>query len=111
LPLAHDEWLALMQDSLDGLAVELGLLVATALLEDEVARLCGRRASRSVQAQYPANRQARRPGAMGLVGATETREGSLMGQESEPDPDRIRRCVGQSSVDRGRGGTSGRISH
>ena len=31
-----------MQDSLDGLAVGLGLLVSTALLGDEVARLCGR---------------------------------------------------------------------
>jgi hypothetical protein len=33
-----------------------------------------------------------------------------MGQESAPDPDRIRRCVRQSRVDRGRGGTSERIS-
>ena len=34
LPLDRDELLALMQDSLVGLAVELGLLVATALLEN-----------------------------------------------------------------------------
>jgi hypothetical protein len=39
---------------------------------------------------------------MGLVGATETQEGSLMGQESELDPERIRRCVGQSGDDRER---------
>jgi hypothetical protein len=32
-----------MQDSLEGLAVELGLLVASAILEDEVTRLCGAR--------------------------------------------------------------------
>jgi len=32
-----------MQDSLGGLAIELGLLVASAILEDEVTRLCGAR--------------------------------------------------------------------
>jgi hypothetical protein len=42
LPLDRDELLALMQDSLDGLAVGLGLLV----LEDEVTRLCGARYER-----------------------------------------------------------------
>ncbi len=43
LPLDRDGLLALMQDSLGGLAVEIGLLVASDLLEDEVARLCGAR--------------------------------------------------------------------
>ena len=43
LPLDRDELLALMQDSLESLAVELGLLVASDILEDEVARLCGAR--------------------------------------------------------------------
>jgi hypothetical protein len=43
LPLDREELLGLMQDSLEGLAVEPGLLVATAILEDEVARLCGAR--------------------------------------------------------------------
>jgi transposase-like protein len=38
--------LGLMQDSLKGLAVELGLLVASAILEDEVTRLCGARYER-----------------------------------------------------------------
>lgn len=46
MPLDRDELLALMQDSLEGLAVELGLLVASAILEDEVTRLCGRRYER-----------------------------------------------------------------
>jgi hypothetical protein len=43
LPLDRDELVALMQDSLESLAVELGLLVASDILEDEVARLCGAR--------------------------------------------------------------------
>jgi putative transposase len=42
----RDELLGLMQDSLDALAVELGLLVASAVLEDEVTRLCGTRYQR-----------------------------------------------------------------
>jgi putative transposase len=46
LPLDREELLGLMQDSLEALAVELGLLVASAILEDEVARLCGRRYQR-----------------------------------------------------------------
>ena len=46
LPLDRDELLALMQDSLETLAIELGLLVAAGLLEDEVTRLCGRRYER-----------------------------------------------------------------
>lgn len=46
VPLDRDEPLALMQDSLEALAVELGLLVASGLLEDEVTRLCGRRYER-----------------------------------------------------------------
>jgi hypothetical protein len=46
LPLDRDELLALMQDSLETLAIEMGLLVAAGLLEDEVTRLCGRRYER-----------------------------------------------------------------
>jgi putative transposase len=46
LPLDRDELLALMQDSLEALAIEVGLLVAAGLLEDEVTRLCGRRYER-----------------------------------------------------------------
>ena len=43
LPLDREELLTLMQDSLETLATELGLLVTFSLMEDEVTRLCGRR--------------------------------------------------------------------
>jgi putative transposase len=46
LPLDRDELFALMQDSLESLAIELGMLVASSLLEDEVTRLCGPRYER-----------------------------------------------------------------
>ena len=41
LSLDRDELLGLMQGSLEALILELGLLVASAILEDEVIRLCG----------------------------------------------------------------------
>jgi transposase-like protein len=44
--LDRDELLGLMRDSLEALAVELGLLLASAILEDEVTRLCGTRYQR-----------------------------------------------------------------
>ena len=46
LPLDREALLSLMQDSLESLATELGLLVAFSLMEDEVTRLCGRRYQR-----------------------------------------------------------------
>jgi hypothetical protein len=46
LPLDRDELLGLMQESLESLAIKLGMLVASSLLEDEVTRLCGRRSCR-----------------------------------------------------------------
>ena len=46
LSLDRDELLSLMQDSLESLALKLGMLIASSLLEDEVARLCGRRSER-----------------------------------------------------------------
>jgi transposase-like protein len=46
LSLDRDELLGLMQDSLESLALQLGMLVASSLLEDEVTRLCGRRHER-----------------------------------------------------------------
>jgi putative transposase len=46
LPLDREELLTLMQDSLETLATELGLMVALGLMEDEVTRLCGRRYER-----------------------------------------------------------------
>jgi putative transposase len=46
LPLDRQELLSVMQDSLETLALELGLLVACGLMEDEVTTLCGRRYDR-----------------------------------------------------------------
>ena len=46
LPLDRQELLELMQGSLESLALELGLLVASSLLEDAVTRLCGPRSER-----------------------------------------------------------------
>ena len=46
LSLDRDELLGLMQDSLESLALKLGMLVASSLLEDEVTRLCGARSER-----------------------------------------------------------------
>ena len=46
LSLDRDELLGLIQDSLESLALKLGMLVASSLLEDEVTRLCGRRHER-----------------------------------------------------------------
>jgi hypothetical protein len=46
LPLDRDELLGLLQNSLEGLAVELGQLAAAGILEDEVTRLCGVRYGR-----------------------------------------------------------------
>ena len=42
----RDELLGLMQDPLESLALKLGMLVASSLLEEEVTRLCGRRSER-----------------------------------------------------------------
>src|SRR5262249_12346666 len=85
LPLDRDELLALMQDSLDGLAVELGLLVATALLEDEVTRLCGARYAR---------RPARTHTRYGCQGGVVT----LGGQKLPIDRPRVRRADGGGEV-------------
>ncbi len=46
LPLDRDDLLNLMQDSLETLATELGLMVALGLMEEKVTRLCGRRYER-----------------------------------------------------------------
>jgi hypothetical protein len=41
LSLDRDQLLGLMENSLESLALKLGMLVASSLLEDEVTRLCG----------------------------------------------------------------------
>jgi putative transposase len=66
LPLDRDELLGLMQDSLETLAIELGLLVATGLLEDEVTRLCGPRYERQPDRIH--TRYGRQRGMATLVG-------------------------------------------
>ncbi|MCA1685696.1 MAG: transposase, partial [Planctomycetia bacterium] len=66
LLLDRDESLALMQDSLERLAVELGLLVAAALLEDEVTRLCGPRYERQPERRH--TRYGHQRGAATLAG-------------------------------------------
>jgi putative transposase len=66
LPLDRDELLGLMQDSLESLAIELGLLVASSLLEDEVIRLCGRRYQRQPDRTF--TRFGHQRGAITLAG-------------------------------------------
>jgi transposase-like protein len=85
LPLDRDELLGLMQDSLESLAVELGLLVAAGLLEDEVARLCGARY------QHQPDRTHTRYGRQGGVVA-------LGGQKLPIDRPRVRRTDGSGEV-------------
>jgi hypothetical protein len=46
LSLDRDELLGVMQNSLESVALKLGMLIASSLLEDEVTRLCGRRHER-----------------------------------------------------------------
>ena len=52
ISLDRDELLGLMQDSLESLALKLGMPVASSLLEDEVTRLCGRRHERQPHRTY-----------------------------------------------------------
>lgn len=66
LPLDREELLGLMQDSLESLAVELGLLVAAGILEDEVTRLCGPRYQRQTERTH--TRYGRQRGVVTLAG-------------------------------------------
>jgi putative transposase len=66
LPLDREELLSLMQDSLETLATELGLLVALGLMEDEVTQLCGRRYERQPQRVH--TRYGHQPGVATLAG-------------------------------------------
>ena len=85
LPLDREELLALMQDSLESLAVELGLLVASAILEDEVTRLCGRRYERQ-----PGRAHTRYGHQRGVA--------TLAGQKLPIDRPRVRRADGGGEV-------------
>lgn len=81
LPPDRDELLGLLQDSLEGLAVELGLLVASALLEDEVTRPCGARYERRPDRTH--TRYGRQGGVI-----------ALGGQKLPVDRPRVRRADG-----------------
>jgi transposase-like protein len=81
LPLDREELLALMQDSLESLAVKLGLLVAADILEDEVARLCGARYQRQTERAH--TRYGRQRGVV-----------TLAGQKLPIDRPRVRRADG-----------------
>jgi transposase-like protein len=85
LPLDREQLLALMQDSLEGLAVELGLLVASSILEDEVTRLCGARYQRQ-----PERTHTRYGHQSGVV--------TLGGQKLPIDRPRVRRANGGGEV-------------
>jgi putative transposase len=85
LPLDRDELLGLMQDSLEALAVELGLMVASAILEDEVTRLCGRRYQRQ-----PGRSHTRYGHQRGVV--------MLAGQKLPIERPRVRGVAGGSEV-------------
>jgi putative transposase len=64
--LDRDALFGLMQDSLESLALKLGMLVASSLLEDEVTRLCGRRHERQPHRTY--TRYGHRRGTATLAG-------------------------------------------
>jgi transposase-like protein len=85
LPLDREELLVLMQDSLEGLAVELGLLVASDILEDEVTRLCGARYRRQPRRTH--TRYGRQPGVV-----------TLAGQKLPIDRPQVRRAGGGGEV-------------
>jgi hypothetical protein len=77
----RDALLGLMQGSIAALAVELGLLVASAMLEDEVNRLCGTRYQRQ-----PGRSHTRYGHQRGVV--------MLGGQELPIERPRVRRADG-----------------
>jgi hypothetical protein len=74
-----------MRDSLETLAVEMGLLVASAILEDEVTRLCGTRYQRQ-----PGRSHTRHGHQRGVV--------VLGGQKLLIERPRVRRAAGGDEV-------------
>jgi transposase-like protein len=66
LSLDRDELLGLMQDSLESLALKLGMLVVSSLLEDDVTRLCGPRHERQPHRTH--TRYGHQPGTATLAG-------------------------------------------
>jgi transposase-like protein len=85
LPLCREELMALMQDSLASFATEMGLRIASKLLEDEVDRRCGPRY------EHRADRELTRYGRQrGVV--------MLAGQKLPIDRPRVRSSDGQGDV-------------
>jgi transposase-like protein len=85
LPLCREELMALMQDSLASFATEMGLRIASKLLEDEVDRRCGPRY------EHRADRELTRYGRQrGVV--------MLAGQKLPIDRPRVRSSDGQGEV-------------
>jgi putative transposase len=65
-PLDHEEFVAMARDTLHSFAVELGVLMAGRLLEDEVDRLCGPRYQ--WQRDRTRTRYGRQPGVVTMAG-------------------------------------------
>jgi transposase-like protein len=86
LPLCREELVELMQDSLASFATEMGLRIATKLLEDEVDRRCG------VRYEHRADRQWTRYG-------RQRGEVTLAGQKLPVAKPRVRRTDGQGEVE------------
>ena len=85
LPLCREQLMALMQDSLASFATEMGLRIASKLLEDEVDRRCG------LRYEHRADRELTRYGQQrGVV--------MLAGQKLPIDRPRVRRTGGQGEV-------------
>lgn len=66
LPSNHEEFLSLAQESLHSFAVDLGVMFAGRLLEDEVTMLCGQRYGRNQERK--ATRYGHQPGVVSLAG-------------------------------------------
>ena len=86
LPLSRDELVQMAQDSLHTFAVEMGLLIAGRLLEEEVDRLCGPRYARG---------KSRRNSRHGSQGGTVT----LAGQRLPINKPRVRGVDGSGEVE------------
>ena len=65
-PSSHEEFLSLAQESLHSFALELGVMFAGRLLEDEVTVLCGPRYERN--RERSATRYGHQPGVVSLAG-------------------------------------------
>src|SRR4029450_12273452 len=66
LPSSHEEFLSLARDSLHSFALDLGVMFAGRLLEDEVTVWCGRRYARTQDRN--ATRYGHQPGVVSLAG-------------------------------------------